>query len=175
MQDRITLRRNPQNVAVQQGSVDLYIDSSGNLVKEAPGEVRTVVGGDAVTIAGDAVAGASTGGNGTVDSGKVVLFNSEGALYAAAYEVSAPEEYADLALGISTNLIVLLDNISLNNVSFNVPNNSITANRSYTLPDVNGTVPIVPVYADLDAANTALAAGEFFWDTTLKKLRTTTA
>ena len=44
MQDRITLRRNPQNVAVQQGSVDLYIDSSGNLVKEMPGEVRNVVG-----------------------------------------------------------------------------------------------------------------------------------
>jgi hypothetical protein len=52
---------------------------------------------------------------------------------------------------------------------------SLSANRSYTVPDVSGSIPIVPSYSDLTAANAALAAGDFFWDTTLKKLRTATA
>ena len=52
----------------------------------------------------------------------------------------------------------------------------ITADRTYTLPDSTGTLPTVPTYADLTAANAAaLGAGTFFWDTTLKKLRVTTA
>lgn len=54
---------------------------------------------------------------------------------------------------------------------------TLDANRAYIIPDATGTtVPIVPAYADITAANAAaLGAGTFFWDTTLKKLRVTTA
>lgn len=51
----------------------------------------------------------------------------------------------------------------------------ITTNQFYSLPDATGTVPIVPEYASLTAANAALPADEFYWDTTDKKLRVTTA
>jgi hypothetical protein len=52
---------------------------------------------------------------------------------------------------------------------------TLTANTTYTLPDASGTVPVVPAYADLTAANIALDAGDCWWDTTSKKLRTATA
>lgn len=53
---------------------------------------------------------------------------------------------------------------------------TLDANRTYIIPDATGTtVPIVPAYADETAANTALASGDFYWDTTLKKLRVATA
>jgi hypothetical protein len=53
---------------------------------------------------------------------------------------------------------------------------TLGANRAYVVPDATGTiVPIVPAYADETAANAALASGEFYWDTTLKKLRVATA
>ena len=52
----------------------------------------------------------------------------------------------------------------------------ITADRTYTLPDSTGTLPTVPEYADLTAANAAaLGAGTFFWNLALKKLQVTTA
>ena len=43
------------------------------------------------------------------------------------------------------------------------------------LPFASGTIPVVPEYADETAANSALASGDFYWDTTLKKLRVATA
>ena len=46
---------------------------------------------------------------------------------------------------------------------------------THTLPLQDGTVPVVPSYADITAANTALAAGDYWWDTTLLKLRSATA
>lgn len=49
-----------------------------------------------------------------------------------------------------------------------------TAYQVYTLPDSTGTLPTVPSYANLTAANAALPANEFYWDTTDKKLRVTT-
>ena len=45
----------------------------------------------------------------------------------------------------------------------------------YTFPTVSGIVPIVPVYADLTAANAALDSGDFYWDTSLNKLRVATS
>jgi len=50
-----------------------------------------------------------------------------------------------------------------------------TQSQVYTLPDSTGTLPTVPAYANLTAANAALPADEFYWDTTDKKLRKTTA
>ena len=50
-----------------------------------------------------------------------------------------------------------------------------TSAKTIYLPDANGTVPVVPAYADLNAANAALNAGDFWWDTTLKQLRTATS
>jgi hypothetical protein len=50
-----------------------------------------------------------------------------------------------------------------------------TANHDIAFPDASGTVPVVPAYVGIDAANAALGAGDFWWDTTLKKLRTATA
>lgn len=55
------------------------------------------------------------------------------------------------------------------------PTNKLTADRAYLLSDASGNIPIVPAYADETAANTALASGDFYWDTTLKKLRVATA
>lgn len=54
---------------------------------------------------------------------------------------------------------------------------TLDANRTYIIPDATGTtVPIVPAYADLTAANAAaLGAGTFFWNLALKKLQVTTA
>ena len=54
---------------------------------------------------------------------------------------------------------------------------TLAASRTYIIPDATGTtVPIVPAYADLTAANAAaLGAGTFFWNTALKKLQVTTA
>lgn len=52
---------------------------------------------------------------------------------------------------------------------------TLTANRTQKLVDAAGVLPVVPEYVDLTAANGALAAGDFWWDTTLKKLRTATA
>lgn len=52
---------------------------------------------------------------------------------------------------------------------------SLTANRTADFGDASGVIPIVPSYVDLTAANVALAAGDYFWDTTLKKLRLATA
>jgi hypothetical protein len=54
---------------------------------------------------------------------------------------------------------------------------TLDANRTYIIPDATGTtVPIVPAYTDLTAANTAaLGAGTFFWNLALKKLQVTTA
>jgi hypothetical protein len=51
----------------------------------------------------------------------------------------------------------------------------VTAETDLQLPDVSGHIPSVPPYADLTAANAALDSGDFFWDTTLKKLRQATA
>jgi hypothetical protein len=53
--------------------------------------------------------------------------------------------------------------------------NKLTADRAYFLSDASGNIPIVPAYADETAANAALASGDFYWDTTLKKLRVATA
>lgn len=39
----------------------------------------------------------------------------------------------------------------------------------------SGTIPVVPSYPDIITANEDLAAGECFWDTTLKKLRVATS
>ena len=54
---------------------------------------------------------------------------------------------------------------------------TLDASRTYIIPDATGTtVPIVPPYADLTAANAAaLGAGTFFWNLALKKLQVTTA
>lgn len=49
-----------------------------------------------------------------------------------------------------------------------------TANRAAVIGDAGGHIPVVPAYADLTAANAALAAGDYWWDTTLKKLRIAT-
>ena len=49
------------------------------------------------------------------------------------------------------------------------------ANRVVGIGDASGKIPIVPSYVDLTAANAALAAGDYWWDTTLKKLRIATA
>lgn len=46
---------------------------------------------------------------------------------------------------------------------------------THSLPMQDGTIPIVPSYTDLTAANAALSSGEFWWDSTSKKLRVTTA
>lgn len=54
-------------------------------------------------------------------------------------------------------------------------NLDLTANRVYQMPDLDGTIPSVPSYPDLTEANVSLDAGDFFWDTTLKKLRVATA
>ncbi len=50
-----------------------------------------------------------------------------------------------------------------------------TEDRGLVFPDASGVIPVVPAYADLTSANVALDAGDFFWDTTLKKLRVATA
>ena len=50
-----------------------------------------------------------------------------------------------------------------------------TAHRAIAFPDAAGTVPTVPVFADLTAANAALDSGDFWWDSTLQKLRVATA
>ena len=94
----------------------------------------------------------STGGYGATDGGKSAIFDGAGRLKAAGLVVLNAEDVESVLIN-SGNLV----------------------DRDYQLPDANGTLPVVPAYADLDAANTALAAGEFFWDTTLKKLRTATA
>ena len=54
---------------------------------------------------------------------------------------------------------------------------SMDDNNDYLieLPLVSGTLPAVPTYANLAAANAALPANEFFWNTALKKLQVTTA
>jgi len=52
---------------------------------------------------------------------------------------------------------------------------SSTSSQLIYFPDASGTVPVVPVYADITAANAALDADDFWWDTTLKKLRRATA
>jgi len=53
---------------------------------------------------------------------------------------------------------------------------TLTADRTYSLPDSTGTLPTVPAYTSLLAANLAgLGGGTFFWNTTLKKLQVTTA
>jgi hypothetical protein len=54
---------------------------------------------------------------------------------------------------------------------------SIAASRTYTIPDsaIATTLPVVPAYANLTAANTALDVGDIWWDTTLLKLRTAPA
>ena len=52
---------------------------------------------------------------------------------------------------------------------------TLTANRTQKLVDAAGVLPVVPEYVDLTAANAALAAGDYWWDTTLKKLRIATA
>lgn len=43
------------------------------------------------------------------------------------------------------------------------------------LPPAGQVFPAVPSYTDLTAANTALTSGDFWWDTTLLKLRVATA
>lgn len=48
---------------------------------------------------------------------------------------------------------------------------ALTANRVWTLPDVEGVLPVVASYANQTAANAAVAVGDAWWDTTLKKLR----
>ena len=69
------------------------------------------------------------------------------------------------------------------------PPDTLTADRTYTLPDASGTIALasditaaaiatalgVPTYADLTAANAALAIGQPYYDTALSKLQITTA
>ena len=43
------------------------------------------------------------------------------------------------------------------------------------LVNLSGSIPVVPSYPDITAANEDLTSGDFFWDTTLKKLRVATA
>ncbi len=52
---------------------------------------------------------------------------------------------------------------------------ALAANRAQKFVDAGGVLPVVPEYVDLTAANAALASGDYWWDTTLKKLRIATA
>ena len=53
-------------------------------------------------------------------------------------------------------------------------NSGLTARRAYEAADADGVVPAVPAFADLTAANVALAPGKFFWNTTDKELQQAT-
>lgn len=44
MQDRLRLKLSPPNVALPSGSRDIYINASGDLIKEGPGGVKETVG-----------------------------------------------------------------------------------------------------------------------------------
>ena len=57
---------------------------------------------------------------------------------------------------------------------WDLSNGNLTARRAYNLPDANGTIPSVPVFADLVSANAALAPGKFFWNTTDQDLQQAT-
>jgi hypothetical protein len=52
---------------------------------------------------------------------------------------------------------------------------TMTVSRQLYWGDADGIIPVVPAYADITAANTALASGDYWWDTTLGKLRIATA
>lgn len=52
---------------------------------------------------------------------------------------------------------------------------SATENREVGIPDATGVLPVVPAFADLTAANAALASGKFFWNTTVGELQQATA
>lgn len=52
---------------------------------------------------------------------------------------------------------------------------TMTVSRQVYWGDADGILPVVPAYVNLTAANTALAAGDYWWDTTLGKLRIATA
>ena len=45
-----------------------------------------------------------------------------------------------------------------------------TADRTATLPDTTGYIPLVPPYADDTAADAVLDSGDFYWNTTTNKL-----
>jgi hypothetical protein len=97
---------------------------------------------------------------------------SDGALNSSKIQTS-PSFTGDVTLPATTTIGAINgDEISFlsglrGNIQFQLDNPSLVTD--------NGIIPTVPGYADLAAANAALAAGDFFWDTTLNKLRVATS
>lgn len=102
----------------------------------------------------------------------IVLRDSNGDFFGEACgfaSVNAGSDVSSIVIG-SEGVIFYINNTQ------SILQSSATAYRTHTLPDSTGTLPAVPPYASLALANAAaLGAGTFFWDTTLKKLRVTTA
>lgn len=97
-------------------------------------------------------------------------------LGATSVVLDTPEGYtASAALGLGVSLLRLIGHASNYIVTFSAGNQVLSADRTLAVPDASGAIAVVPEYVDETAANTALAAGEFYWNQTLKKLKTTTA
>jgi hypothetical protein len=121
------------------------------------------INGTAATITGNNIFEGDNTFNGSVDFYESALFH-------------APVSFSDTVqapLLKTTRLDIRNPSNFLNVVIFDSVN--LTAEREQLLSDNSGTIPVVPSYANIDDANESLTAGEFFWDTTLKKLRVTTA
>jgi hypothetical protein len=112
----------------------------------------------------------STGGNGVADEGKAALFGDGGTLTVSGLASVFGNDYVAIS-GVGEITFSKNNDAEQGQVSAA----TLTAPRQWQLPDASGVAPMVPAYADLTAANAALSSGDYWWDTTLKKLRIATA
>ena len=107
-------------------------------------------------------------------SGTLVVTNSSGTLVAEAgrlmvLDPSPPSGIWSVDLNAAGGVQAISFNRGL--ISGLIITAALTANRVWTLPDVEGVLPVLPSYANATAANAAVAVGDAWWDTTLKKTR----
>lgn len=76
--------------------------------------------------------------------------------------------------GAQNSTTIVFDNGDGGTVTIDI-NTSTSSGQNLEWPGASGIIPAVPAYVDLTAANAALDAGDFWWDSTLQKLRTATA
>ncbi len=169
--DKLLGRHGAGTGTAQEIGIDGGLELQGGNLRRAAltGFVEASAGSGTTTLSASA---ASEGGNGVTDAGKLVKFTSDGGLLASqlsAYieDIGIPAVYADSVNG--TSLVVAATNADLfaqfagtgNNNAFVARINgafgwvrggysgsitaagTLTANRTYTLPDATGTVALL--------------------------------
>lgn len=103
----------------------------------------------------------STGGNGAADSGKVVIFDTNGYILAGSIQALSPANSYSYASLLPNGELELSNSTGY---AANIRAYNLTANRQFDMPDIDGTIPAIPTFAnDTSAKSAGLVAGDQYF------------